>query len=242
MLEVTGSPPTSEASEVSGPSRAGRANPVPTQVSRIFEAAVDDSTQEITRLLERLSSGRSGAWNELIPVVYEELRSLAREHMAQERRDHTLEPTALVHEAFLRLVGADRATFQNRRHFFGAATRAMERILVDHSRRRSARKRGGGQPGVPLESLTFDLAADPDANSSRLDAETIFGAIHRLEGLGAVNGSRKAEALRLRYVAGLTNQEIAALMDISIDTVKRDLRFARAWLQEYLGRHCGDGP
>jgi RNA polymerase sigma-70 factor, ECF subfamily len=177
----------------------------------------------VTRLLHELQAGREGASDELAAVVYRELHDLAARFMRQERGDHTLQPTALVHEAYMRLLGSQSGTWQNRSHFFGIAAQAMRRILVDHARRRQAGKRAGG------ERVTLDdaLAAAPEAS---VDLVALDEALSKL---GALD-PRQAQVVELRFFGGLDVEQTAEALGISVSTVKRDWTFARAFLQREL--------
>jgi RNA polymerase sigma factor (TIGR02999 family) len=174
---------------------------------------------EVTRILSALEQGDPHAAGQLLPLVYDELRQLAAARMAAERPDHTLDATALVHEAYLRLVGDQH--FENRRHFFAAAAEAMRRILIENARRRRRHKRGGGLQ-------RFDLDAAPLAapeNDERLLA--LDGALDRF----AAIEPRKAELLKLRSFGGLSLDQAAAVLDISPSTADRWWAYARAWLR-----------
>lgn len=177
-----------------------------------------DSTP-VTRLLLDWRGGDDRALDDLLPLVYEELRGLARRHMAGEADGHTLEPTALVHEAWVRLVDADIA-WQDRAHFFAAASRMMRRLLVDHARARSRQKRGGDRARVTLQAA--DVVTPP------LDLD-ILALDEALEALAAED-PRKGRAVELRYFGGMNLEEIAEVTGVSIATVHRDLRMATAWL------------
>jgi RNA polymerase sigma factor (TIGR02999 family) len=178
----------------------------------------------LTQILEDLRHGDLAGRERLVAVVYEDLRELATGQLRRERAGHTLQPTALVHEAFLRLFGGD-ATWENRSHFFGAAAEAMRRILVDYARRRQALKRGGGVAPVELG----DDAAETDA-----EASTVLAVDEALSGLAA-HDDRKRKLVELRYFAGLTMEEAAETLGISLATAKRDWTFAKAWLFRELG-------
>ena len=183
----------------------------------------DPTAHTVTLLLRRLSAGEEAALAQVMPLVYDELLRLARLHMRRERPGHTLEPTALVHEAYARLAAAD-LTLQDRAHFFAIASRAMRRILVDHARARRSAKRGQDATRVPLDD---ELAAPgPDADVLDLD-----DALTRL----AAVDERKARVVELHYFGGLSYDEIAEIVKISPATVDRDLRFAKAWLHGQLG-------
>ena len=179
---------------------------------------------DITRLLTRWGDGDQAALGELMPVVYAELRKLADHYMRQERSDHTLQPTALVHEAFLRLAETRKAVFENRVHFYGAAAQAMRRILVDYARSHRALKRGQGIAFVDLDQAS-DVGID-----MRLDLVALDEA---LDALTAV-APRPAKVVELRYFGGLSIDETAAFLKISPATVKRHWAFARAWLYRVL--------
>ncbi len=180
---------------------------------------------EATRLLNAISQGERNAASQLLPQVYDELRKLALHRMGAERCDHTLQATALVHEAYLRLVGNEEVEWVNRAHFFHAAAEAMRRILIEHARAKAGPKRGGGRIKLPLDVVDLAVEADP-AQILALDE-----AISRLEEKDA----DAARVLRLRFFAGLTIDEVAKAVDASPRTVKRDWAFARAFLIRALG-------
>lgn len=177
----------------------------------------------VTRLLLDWRGGDDGALNDLLPLVYDELRGLARRHMQGEADGHTLQPTALVHEAWVRLVDADIA-WQDRAHFFAAASRMMRRLLVDHARSKHRQKRGGGRARVTLH------AADVVTPPIDLDILALDEALEAL----AAEDPRKARAVELRYFGGMNLEEIAEVTDVSIATVHRDIRMATAWLMTRL--------
>src|SRR5207344_65032 len=164
---------------------------------------------DVTLILERASQGDPQAAASLLPLVYDELRRLAAGKMANEATGHTLQPTALVHEAWMRLGGADAPTFQNRAHFFGAAAEAMRRILIEHARRRLAAKRGAGVEVVDLDGLEI---SSPLAGDDQLLA--VNEALEKL----AVIDPRKAELVKLRYFVGLNFEEAAAALGIAVPT------------------------
>lgn len=184
----------------------------------------------VTGLLFRASSGDSAATNELFPLVYDELRRLAAQHMASERAGHTLQATALVHEAYLRLVGPDDVTWVNRAHFFGAAAQAIRRILLDHARGRARIKRGAGNAPTSLDSDGPTLS-DP-ASADRVDLLALDHALERLAALDPV----KARVVELRYFAGLTLEQTAMALEVSVATVSRHWEFARARLHADMSR------
>lgn len=179
---------------------------------------------QLTALLKRLSTGDSGAATEVIPLIYQELRRLAAHYMAQERSNHMLRTTALVHEAYLRLVDQRQANWKNRAHFYGAAAQVMRRILVDHARARHAEKRGGGAPRLSLD----EVATFSEEQSHEL--VLLDEALARL----ATMNARQSRIIELRFFAGLTVEETAEVIGISPKTVKRDWSVARAWLHREL--------
>lgn len=179
---------------------------------------------QVTRLLEQAGGGNAQALQELLPLVYEDLRRAAHRLMAEERLDHTLQPTALVHEAYLRLVGNRRLPWANRAHFYTAAAEAMRRILIDHGRARRSRKRGGG--GVRVPHSAADVADSWDLERILSLDEALSRLIQRDPGIGDV--------VRLRFYAGLTVQETAEALGISPATVKRRWEFGRTWLYREL--------
>ena len=176
---------------------------------------------DVTRILERAERGDPKAAEELLPLVYDELRRLAAQKMSAEAAGHTLQPTALVHEAWLRLAGDAAPEFQNRAHFFGAAAEAMRRILIDRARRRSAAKRGGGAAPVDLDEIEIPApVADDDVLLQLNEALEKFAALD----------PRKAELVKLRYFVGLSFEEAAAALGIAVPTAKQWWAYARAWL------------
>jgi RNA polymerase sigma factor (TIGR02999 family) len=183
------------------------------------------STQhEITHLLRAWSDGQQDAPERLLPLVYEELRRLARSYMVRERPDHTLQTTALVHEAYLRLIDVTAVSFQDRAHFFGMCALLMRRILVDSARSRASFKRGGDWRPVQLEEA---LVVAPE---SEVDLVALDDA---LKGLEAVD-SRKSRVVELRFFGGLSVEETAAVLQVSVETVTRDWKFAKSWLRREL--------
>jgi RNA polymerase sigma factor (TIGR02999 family) len=178
---------------------------------------------DITRLLERWSDGDQDAFKELIPLVYDELKRLAGHYLRGERTGHTLQPTALVHEAYLRLSGLNEMRLHNRAHFYGAAAQVMRRVLVDHARSRKAEKRGSGLEPIPLEEAEAPLDGPVDL---RLDLAALEDALNAL----AAFAPEKARVVELRYFGGLSVAETAAFLDLAPATVKRHWAFARAWL------------
>src|SRR5262245_1481966 len=177
-----------------------------------------------TSLLARAQEGDRQATDELLPLVYEELRRLADRFLAAEKRSATLQPTALVHEAYLRLVGSDRSGWENRAHFFGAAARAIRRILVDRARARRGARRGGDRP------LRLDTDAPLAEPGPSLDVLALDEALEKLAALDA----QKARVVELRFFGGLSVDETAAALGVSASTVDRDWVFARAWLHRTM--------
>lgn len=184
-----------------------------------------DDRGEVTGLLDAWRAGSDEALDTLMPIVYSELHAIAAMQLRGERRDHTLQATALVNEAFLRLVGQERVQWQSRSHFFAVASKAMRRILVDHARRRRAQKRGADPRRVPLDDV--QVAVAPDVDLLELD-----DCLTRLEALDA----RQSQVVELRFFAGCTMEEIAEALAISTSTAKRQWRLARVWLRAALDR------
>ncbi len=191
----------------------------------------------LTQLLDAAREGDENASDRLLPLLYDELRKLARRRMAQEPPGHTLQATALVHEAYLRLVGDDSAGWESRGHFFAAAAEAMRRILVERARRQAAQKRGAGAPQVPLEDA--DLPVELDLGDS-LDLIPLDDALRCLEKYDA----RKSEVVKLRFFAGLTIEQTAAALGVTSRTVNRDWIAARAWLHHEVKerKRRAEGP
>ena len=181
---------------------------------------------EITRLLIAWNQGDQRARDELTPLIYDELRRLARGLLRHERPGHTLQPTALVHEAFLRLIDQSQVNWQNRAHFFGAAARLMRQILINHAEARRAAKRGGEAERVSLNDV------DHSTPRQEIDLIALDEALQRLERLDPQQG----RIVELRYFSGLTIEEIAEVIGVSPATVKRDWNLARAWLRRELSR------
>ena len=175
---------------------------------------------EVTRILHSIESGDPKAADELLPLVYEELRRLAAHKMANELPGQTLQQTALVHEAWLRLTGNENVKWDGRAHFFGAAAEAMRRILIDNARRKKALRHGGGQQRLDIQDVELAATASDDELLSINDALEKF----------AKHDKQKAELVKLRYFAGLTIEEAAAALGISEPTAKRHWTYARAWL------------
>jgi RNA polymerase sigma factor (TIGR02999 family) len=177
-------------------------------------------------LLREIRGGNDRAADELLPLVYDELRALARSFLSRERPGQTLQPTALVHEAYLRLVSGASLDWEGRGHFFAAAAEAMRRILIERARRRSRIRHGGGQERITFEEET--LRAEPDPETLLL----LDDALHRLER----HDVSMAKVVKLRYFAGLTVDETASCLDLSARTVNRQWTGARAWLLREMSR------
>jgi len=179
---------------------------------------------QITQLLAEWSDGNQSALDELYPLVYEELHRLARRYMSRERKGHTLQTTALINEAYVRLVDQRNVHWANRSHFFAISAQIMRRILIDHARRYAYAKRGGGAQQVSLEEVAI-VAREQGSELVRLD--------EALKGLAKMD-PRRCHVVELRYFGGLSNEEIAGVLKISENTVTRDWNMARAWLYQQL--------
>lgn len=178
---------------------------------------------QVTRILESIDGGDPKAAEELLPLVYEELRRLAASKMAMESPSHTLQATALVHEAWLRLSGQRNQNYPNRHCFFGAAAEVMRRILVDRARRRQAARHGGGQQRIELDAIEIPGADDDLIH----DVHEVLDELAKLD-------PQKAEIVKLRFFVGLSFDEIAALLDLNERTVRRHWTFAKAWMCKQL--------
>ena len=181
----------------------------------------DAAPGEVTRLLIAWNAGDRAALEKLMPLVYAELRQLAERHFRKERRGHTLQPTAVVHEAYFRLIDQTRVTWKNRGHFLAIASQAMRRILIDHARGRGAEKRGG-----EVEKVTLDVAIASPEPAREVDILALDEALERLK---ALDGTQ-AQIVELRFFGGLTIEETADVMETSPSSIKRDFRSAKAWL------------
>ena len=185
-----------------------------------------DARVQLPELLSEVTTGHCGPVNELLPMVYAELRALADGYLARERSDHTLQPTALVHEAYLRLLGDRNLTWQNRAHFLGIAARSMRQILVKHAKARRAAKRGGGQVTLPFDESLVPRDEPP------CDVLAIEEALTSLAALDP----RLSRIVELRFFGGLTIQETAEVVGMSGSAVERDWSAARAWLHQEMKR------
>jgi RNA polymerase sigma factor (TIGR02999 family) len=195
------------------------------------KAFMTPEAHEITQLLLAWSKGDSEALDRLFPLVYDELRRLAKSYMRKERAGHTLQTTALIHEVYLRLIDAGKVEWRSRAHFFGVAARAMRQILVAMARERGCQKRGGGALQVSLdEAMMIDEGLDEDL----VALDEALGELVQFD-------ARKAQVVEMRFFGGLTEEEIAAALEVSPETVRRDWRLARSWLRRQLSVEQGDG-
>ena len=183
---------------------------------------------QITELLAEWREGNQSALDELYPLVYDELHRLARRYMSRERRDHTLQTTALINEAYVRMVDQKNVNWANRSHFFAISAQIMRRILIDHARRNAYAKRGGGAQQVSLEEVAA-LVPEQGRELMRLD--------EALKSL-AEQDPRRSQVVELRYFGGLNNEEIAGVLQVSENTVTRDWNMARAWLYQQLSENA----
>jgi RNA polymerase sigma factor (TIGR02999 family) len=184
--------------------------------------------QEITQMLLELTDGNEEVVNQILPHIYDELRRLASSYLRRERSNHTLQPTALVHEAYMKLIDQTRVKWQNRAHFFGIAAQVMRRILMDHARKHTAEKRGGDAEVLPIEEEILIVSHDKSAELIALD-----DALQQL----AEMDERKAKIVELRYFGGLSIEETAEVIGVSVPTVNREWRMAKAWLYSELARN-----
>jgi len=182
------------------------------------------NSHEITQLLLAWSEGDKAAMDQLIPLVYDELRRLAKYHMRRERAGQTMQTTALIHETYLRLIDANQARLENRRQFFAAAARLMRQVLVDLARERGSRKRGGAAQQVSLDEV---MVVSPQRGEGLLALDEALGAL-------AVIDARKSQVVELRFFGGLSVEETAEALSVSVETVHRDWRLARSWLLRKL--------
>jgi len=180
----------------------------------------DKYPKNLTILLNELSEGNNLAIEQILPLVYDELRKISSKYLKDEYRNHTFQTTELVHEAYLKLIGNQKISWQSRAHFFGIAAKTMRQILVDYARKRKAQKRGKGKTKLSLDDAQF-VAGESDEQILALDE-----ALKKLENVE----ERSSKIVELRYFSGLTIEETAELLNISAATVKRDWQFAKAWL------------
>ena len=187
----------------------------------------DNAASEVTVLLQQWKSGDRSALESLTPMVHGELRRLAASYLRRERSDHTLQPTALLNEAYIRLIAVRDQNWTSRSHFFGIAAHLMRLILVDHARGRACAKRGGAQEEIPLADGMANLIAAPQKSRSLLDLDQGLQEL-------AVFDPRKAQVIEMRFFAGMSVEETAEALEISISTVGREQRLAEAWLNRYM--------
>jgi len=191
---------------------------------------VESVSPDVTALLKRLADGNQDAANQLVPMIYQELHRLAVLHLRRERPNHTLQPTALVHEAYLKLVAQRHADWQSRAHFFAVASNLMRRILVDYARRHLRAKRGAGQATLSLDDV---LLVSPDRPDEMLALDESLTGLEKMD-------ARQARIVELRYFGGLTVEEVAKLLGISPTSVRREWASAKAWLYGELKEHHGN--
>lgn len=179
---------------------------------------------QFTMLLEKWSQGDKSAFEALVPIVYRELHKLAAANLARERDGHTLQPTALIHEAYMKLVNHKQDRWHSRAHFYSVASHIMREILIEHARKHRAAKRGGG-----LENISFDeaLGFEPAASEQVLVLDEALQQLAKID-------ERKSRLIELKYFGGLKGEEIAQVLNISVSTITRESRLAEAWLQRYL--------
>lgn len=197
--------------------------------------AQEDRGKEVTTLLDRAERGDADAAHDLLPLIYEQLRRIAGRRMREQRRDHTLQATALVHEAYVRLVGERDIRWQGRSHFFFAASRAMEDILVEHARAKGRLKRGGDGQGRPAQRVPLNVA-DLAAEVEGEEILALTEAVRRLE----AEQPEVAQVVRLRFFAGLTSEQTAEALGLSVRKVYRVWAYGRAWLYRCVQEQRGD--
>jgi RNA polymerase sigma factor (TIGR02999 family) len=183
------------------------------------------ASNEITQMLIELTDGNQDVVNQILPHIYDELRRLAGSYLRRERSDHTLQPTALVHEAYMKLIDQRQVRWQNRAHFFGIAAQVMRRILMDHARKHKAEKRGGEADKLPLEDEI--LVVSTDSSDQLLALDEALKTLSELD-------PQKAKIVELRYFGGLSIEETAEVMGVSVPTINRQWRMAKAWLYSQL--------
>ena len=187
----------------------------------------DESSHDITQMLIELTDGNTEVVNQILTRIYDELRKLASSYLRRERADHTLQPTALVHEAYMKLIDQKKVHWQNRAHFFGIAAQVMRRILLDHARKHNADKRGGEAEKLPIEEEILVVSHEKSAELIALD--------EALETLAQMD-PQKAKIVELRYFGGLSIEETAEVMGVSVPTINRQWRMAKAWLYGQIAR------
>jgi len=195
----------------------------------VYHGAIASDRTDITNLLRRYQSGDTIARDQLMEVVYSTLHRLARGHLRRERSSHTLQPTALVNEAYVKLFGRSQIAFTDRAHFFAVVSRAMRRILVDHARARSADRRGGDAPHMPLDEA-IDIGTDVGPSPIKLiELDLALDALTR-------DSESLAQLIEMRYFGGMTAEESAEVLGRSVHVVRHELRLAHAWLRRQLAR------
>lgn len=187
-----------------------------------------DAPSEITQMLIELTDGNQEVVNQILPHIYDELRRLAGSYLRRERSNHTLQPTALVHEAYMKLIDQKRVKWQNRAHFFGIAAQVMRRILLDHARKHQADKRGGEAEKLPIEEEILIVSHDKSSELIALD--------DALQSLASMD-EQKARIVELRYFGGLSIEETAEVMGVSVPTINRQWRMAKAWLYSQVSNN-----
>jgi RNA polymerase sigma factor (TIGR02999 family) len=188
-----------------------------------ISSSMGEGLRPVTLLLRKWHAGDRAALDELLPLVYDELRRIAAAHLRRERPGHTFRPTDLVSEAYLRMSSGTSQPWNDRVHFFAIAARSMRQILVEHARKRRTEKRGGGEQPVPLD----DRVVAPSRSDDLLALDEALDALAQLD-------ERKARAVELHYFGGMVHEEIAQLLEVHVNTVARDLRFAEAWIHRRL--------
>jgi len=191
----------------------------------------DHAGSQVTGLLRQWKGGDRSALDHLVPLVHSELRKLAASYLRRERSDHTLQPTALLNEAYLRLIAVKDQNWTSRSHFFGVAAHLMRLILVDHARSRMRAKRGGAQENLPLNEEWAGSIASPEKGRILLDLDQGLKELAEID-------ERKAQVIEMRFFAGMSIEETAAAMEISLSTVGREQRMAEAWLNRYLNSNA----
>jgi len=197
---------------------------------------MSEKSKDVTLLIRAASGGDKLAWKKLFKVVYNELHSIAHCAMRKERPDHTLQTTALIHETYLRLVKDQDEGWENRAHFFSTAAKAMRRILVDEARKKKAKKRGKGKKPLPLYELKDGEKKIMSAGSLE-EIEELDIALNKLS--ARTGGERKCTVVELRFFGGLTLEQTAEVLKVSLATVMRDWEFTKAWLRNEMGGHSG---
>ncbi len=189
-------------------------------------------SRDVTQLLRAWGDGDESAAGDLVPLVYDELHRLAKSYRRRERTDLVLQTTAIINEAYIRLVDARAAGWQSRRHFYATAARVMRRILVDLARERDSAKRGKGVRSLPLDA---GCAVAPERDASLLELDEALESLAELD-------ERKGRVVELRFFGGLTEEEVAKVLEVSPETIRRDWRFAKSWLQRYLSESRPNEP